>query len=121
MIDQKFSYDAFEKLGLDSEEAKRLCDELQVAVCEEFNDILKRKMDEVAESLNAMGHNLQVFEDENYDGTIDYGYRDHNDNGIDGRQIDYVCKLRLGIDLIVSAGFGHLFRESQHDPVETLQ
>lgn len=121
MIDKKFAYDVFEKLGLNSDEARKLSDELQIAVCEELSSILRQKMTDISQKLNTIGHNLQVFEDEDEDGTIDYGFRDHNDNGVEGRQIDYDCKLRLGISLVVSAGFRDLVKEGQHDPVKTLQ
>lgn len=121
MIDNKFSYASFEKLGFDSDEARKLSDELQISVSEEFDKIIREKLSEIVIRLNAMGHDLQVFEDETEEGTIDYGYRDHNDNGDPGRQMDYMCKLRVGISLIVSAGFGDIVKEGQSTGTETIQ
>jgi len=108
MLNEKFSYGSFKKLGLDSDEARKLADELQLTVTKEFHDVLERKMTEIITDLNDMGHALQPFEHDTEEAFIDFEYRDHNNSGVDCLQSDYVCKLRLGLSLVVSAGFGHL-------------
>ena len=106
MLDQKFSYKSFKNLGLDSDKARKLADELEFAVTKEFHLTLKDKMVEIVENLNAMGHNLRLYEDFNSDEVEDaIGYRD--DNGIDSSSDDYACKLRLDLTLIIAAGFSH--------------
>ena len=108
MLSDEFSYDSFNKLGLDSDEARTLADKLEMAVTKEFHDVLEKKMNEIIKQLNDMGHSMKPFEHDLEEDFIDFEYRDHNDSSIPDLQSDYVCKLRLGLSLVISAGFGHL-------------
>ena len=105
MIDEKFSQEAFESLGLDTPEANKLAQELAKEVQNEIHEVLYPAFQQIIEKLNKMGHNLKLYED-----VIpgDIAYRDDsNDNG------HYKCKLRVALDTVVSTGYPDVWDESE--------
>jgi len=93
----KYKFDKFSKLGLGSAEALTLSKELSDCISERLHIILLNEMKEIIKELNEVGHNLKEY----YEPMLgDISYRDDSNNG------DYKCKLRIGLDTIVSVGFG---------------
>jgi len=101
MIHQKYSADNFIKLGLNSGPARRLAKELQAEVLARMHEIVLPSFQQVVTELNALGHDLRSYAVE----AGDISYRDdvETDRG-------YQCKLRLGLDMVVSAGYAHLLK-----------
>lgn len=97
-----FAKENFESLGLDSIGARRLSDSLEEEVQKQIHhDILKTFL-KVVKELNSLGHNLQP----EIVSPGEITFRDQ----IDGEK----CKLRLAIDSIISAGYGHVI-ETQRE------
>jgi hypothetical protein len=98
MIDDRFSLPAFSELGLNSEEAQDRATELEAAVLEELHPAVLEAFEKVVARLNGMGHRLSA----EYDALPgDISFQDLS-NG--------ECKLRLSLDLVVSAGYCHMVR-----------
>jgi hypothetical protein len=103
-MDEKFSAKRFESLGINSPEANRLASELETAVNEKLHQLIEPEFRLIIRALNSMGHNLKV--DECEVGSI--GYRDDaEEHG------EYHCKLRLGVDVVVSAGYPDLEEQDE--------
>jgi len=92
---EKYSKQQFESLGLDSPAARKLADELQEDVTREIHDAVLAAFSRVVEGLNARGHNLGADE-------IRIGDIAFRDESADGQ-----CYLRLGCDVVISAGYSH--------------
>ncbi len=100
MIDVRFSSQAFASAELDSDEARILADQLADEITDHLAPLLNEKLAEIAAQLNAMGHNLRLYDDSEQ-GAI--SYRDDFQMGT-----QYVCRLRLALDVVVSTGYSHL-------------
>ena len=90
---QKYSKKSFDHLGVDTEAARKLADDLQCDVLDELHVKIKSALLEIISCLNANGNNLKPY------GEIlpgDMGFRD------DGA-------LRLGVDVVISAGYAHTY------------
>lgn len=94
---KRYSKEEFEKRGLDSPAARALAVELQDDVTREIHGIVLAAFQDVVQRLNAEGHNLQPDEIK----LGDIAYRDVPTS-------DDECHLRLGCDVIISAGYAHL-------------
>jgi len=97
MIDEKFSSETFARLGLDTDESRKLADVLQQEVNEEMRRIIEPAFERIVAKLNSLGHNLKL-ELEKANGEISFRDEYNDANG-------YHCKLRLGFDYVTSAGY----------------
>jgi len=93
---QKYSKQQFDSLGRDTPAARQLADELQADVNEEIHTAVRPAFMKIIERLNAMGHNLTV-----YDPIVpgDITFRDEPEDGD--------CYLRLACDVVISAGYAN--------------
>lgn len=97
-LEQKFSLEEFQRAGMGTDSARSLADELAEIVQERIHASVADAVAGVVEDLKVLGHDLRE-----YTKPVpgDIAYRD--DEGSNG---GYVCRLRLGVDTIVSTGFG---------------
>jgi len=96
-IDSRFSKDQFEAEGRRGQSTRQLCDQLQGEVLALLQDGLCRAVREIVGQLNEQGHSLRLYYPPE---PGDISFRDdHAENGA------YQCDLRLGVDVVVSAGF----------------
>jgi hypothetical protein len=93
---EKYSKQQFESLGLNTPAARELADELQIDVTDDIHEAVLSAFQNVVQRLNAQGHSLTPY-DEIRAGDI--SFRDE--------QIDGNCYLRLGCDVVISAGYAH--------------
>ncbi len=100
MIDERFSAEAFISSGIDTDEAQKLADLLAEEVANKLHQVVNAKVTEIVEKLNSIGHSLKP-ECEFKVGDISF----RDDSFEDGK---YQCKLRLGVDTIISTGYSHL-------------
>jgi hypothetical protein len=91
---KKYSKQAFEACGLNTPEARRLANELENDVSQEIHMIVLEEFRKIIDALNAQGHDLEVY------GEIKIGDIPFRDESRDGQ-----CKLRLGCDIVISAGY----------------
>ncbi len=100
MIDERFSAEAFISFGIDTDEAQNLAELLAEEVANELHEVVTAKVIEIVKKLNSMGHSLKS----EYESKVgDISFRD--DSFEDGK---YQCKLRLGVDTVISTGYSHL-------------
>ncbi len=93
----KYKFDLFSELGLGSHEAQALSEKLSDCINQRLHVLLSNEMQKIVKELNEVGHDLKEYY-EPIPGDI--SFRDDSSNG------SYECKLRVGIDTIVSVGFG---------------
>jgi hypothetical protein len=93
---EKYSKQQFESLGLNSPAARQLAEKLQDDVTEEIHAEVLAAFLNVVKGLNAQGHNLIP------DGEIRAGDISFRDESVEGQ-----CYLRLGCDVVISAGYAH--------------
>lgn len=98
MIDERFSSNHFENLGIDSEESISLAKILRVEIEKELHETVLAKFSEILNQLNHMGHDLKLYED------IEPGSYAFRDDFIE-KDDTYRCKLRVGLDYCVSTGY----------------
>lgn len=91
----KFSKQAFESKGLDTPAARQLADELETIVLEQLHAAASERLRQVIAHLNGLGHDLQPAIQEI---AGDVEYRDERGGA---------CRLRLGCNMVVSAGYAH--------------
>ena len=89
---EKYSKQRFELLGLDTPDARKLADDLQGDVNEEIHPAVRDALLNVIDQLKVQGHKVSVIDDR--PGDISFH---------DGNQ----CRLRLGCNVVISAGYGH--------------
>jgi len=89
----RFSPEAFESLRGDADAARRLADELQVAVLAEVGAAAKERFRTIVATLNALGHRLAPYDEDPGEVHV----RDYT--------APHQCALRLAVDVIVSAGY----------------
>ena len=89
---EKYSKQQFE--STDAIGARRLADELQDDLVEELHGAMYETFLNLVEGLNAQGHHLAPY-DETRPGDIAF-----RDEPVDGQ-----CYLRLGCDVVISAGY----------------
>lgn len=94
---EQFSAMAFQE-ALRTASAGKLSEALQKEVLLELHAALAVAVDQIVRRLNQAGHQLTPYTEPS---PGDFSYRDE---GRDARG-DYFCRLRLGIDVVVSAGF----------------
>ncbi len=101
MISERFSYEHFKALGLDSPEANRLATELQGIIAEEVLADLRVLGEVVAGALRRLGHQIRESACAiDQSGGAHVGYVDASSGS--ERQHH---RLRFDLDLTVSAGF----------------
>lgn len=91
---KKYSKQAFEDSGLNTPEARKLANELENDVAQEIHMTVLEEFRKIIDALNAQGHNLEVY------GEMKIGDIAFRDEPKDGQ-----CKLRLGCDVVISAGY----------------
>jgi hypothetical protein len=101
MIDARFSVEAFEALGTDTDESRQLAQLLGNDIQNEIHKAVLPKLEEMIQELNSLGHNLRPYGDQQ---PGDVSFRDDS-LGPAG----YKCNLRVSVDFIVSTGYSHLF------------
>lgn len=100
MIDERFSAASFAVLGPGSDAARELADLLAEEIQNEMHQVIGPHLSKIIERLNAMGHSLKA---QYPPAPGDYAYRD------DWKDEDgYHCKLLVGLDTVVTTGYGHL-------------
>lgn len=81
--------------GLGTDRAELLSEELESFISERLHAVISNEIQKIVNELNTSGHNLTHY----YQPTPgDISFRDEED----GEK----CKLRVGVDTIVSVGFG---------------
>ena len=98
----QFTKTEFERRGINSEGARLLADSLENAIASELNVTVLAAFNEIVRRLNEQGHDLTPYEIKNGD----IGYRDESEEG--------KTQLRVGIDIVVSAGYAHLNAQRQN-------
>jgi hypothetical protein len=115
MIDDRFSSIEFQRLGLNTPEARERADLLADEVYTRLHRAIESQLREIVERLNAMGHNLQlknsIIGNATYPDEVDY--RDESE-----RNEHYGCRLRLTVNTVISTGYAHLIAED--DPADPL-
>ena len=99
MIDDRFSAASFQERGLDTAESRKLADLLAEEIQLEMHEVILRRMREVIQTLNDMGHNLQPY------GLAMPGEIEFRDRDPEPRS---GCRLRVGLDTVISTGYAHL-------------
>lgn len=106
-IDEKYSMNAFQSKQQTGGDLKRLSDMLMTEVLQEIHVAVEPAIEVIVNRLNALGHQLKPYTPST---PGDVQYRD--DEIIDGK---YVCRLRLGVDVVVSIGFADTRNASEPD------
>jgi hypothetical protein len=91
---EKYSKSEFESLSSDPAAIRRLADQLQDDVVQEVHEAVFIAFSKVVNGLNKEGHHLEPYE-KVLPGDI--AYRDEPVEGL--------CNLRLGCDVMISAGY----------------
>jgi len=107
MIDDRFSAKAFEAYGLNSEGAGELACQLAEEVNQELHKVILPKLMEIIDTMNAMGHNLRLYEEPK---PGDISFRDDSEGAF-----GYECRLRIALDCVVSTGYAHLVDSVQEE------
>lgn len=97
MIDERFSKQAFEAVGWNTEASRVLCGQLDAEVHVLLMDLLKPAMQDIVNRLNSMGHALVDVSQELGD---DIHYRQPTGTSLTGRY-----KMLLAADLVVTVGY----------------
>ncbi|MGE5644550.1 MAG: hypothetical protein ACM336_02040 [Acidobacteriota bacterium] len=101
-IDYRFSKQQFELAAETNSGSRTLSDQLETEVLQVLHAAVTDSLGRVVEQLNQMGHRLRTYYPPE---PGDIAFRDdHGSNG------SYVCNLRLGVDVVVSAGFRDTIR-----------
>lgn len=107
MIDKRFSADEFEKLGRDSEEANVLHKELATEIAVEMHEAIYSAFCEIAQKLQALGHNFTEDEPEYRSEYDAWGYA-FRDLGKDRELSDH--KLRIHLDTQICTGYPNYYK-----------
>lgn len=110
MIDEKFSLASFEACGLNTKEGEKLAELLADEIQKELHKVIETQVLKIIDQLNTMGHCLKL-EYPSIPGDISFRDDGTNEKG-------YYCKLRVGIDTIISTGYAHL--KDQKEFIEEL-
>lgn len=94
-MEDKFSYKNFLSKGLGSVNAEALSGELESSINARLHEVIYNEINKIVYELNQTGHNLTHYYEPS---PGDISYRD--------QEGEKDCKLRLGVDTIVSVGFG---------------
>lgn len=94
----KFSAEAFERCGLDSEAAQTLADELEHEVVVELMKEIRPRMEAIIRRLNSLGHRFER-DDRNSPGSCQYA---------DWSKVRRKENSLLDASLVVSTGYAHL-------------
>jgi len=102
-IDERFELKKFEAIGDDGIALQALSTALREEVEQRLDKVLSPAVEEIVAQLNKLGHDLRL-----YGKPVigDIAYRDDllEEGG-------YSCKLRLGVDVVVSLGFSDTIDE----------
>jgi hypothetical protein len=91
---EQYPKSKFESLASDPDATRRLADELQDDVVQEIHEAVFAAFLKVVDGLNAEGHDLRLYEE------IRPGDIAYRDEPVEGQ-----CNLRLGCDVVISAGY----------------
>jgi len=100
-MDNIYLFEEFAKKGMGTPEADEHSAKLSTHVENRLHIIMFQELEKIVKELNELGHNLELY-DEPVPGDVSY-----RDNDGDTKP----CKLRLGVDTIVSVGFGDTIDE----------
>lgn len=96
-IDSRFSKLQFLSESENKNGSRGLSDQLAAEVLALLHDAVAARFNEIVEQVNQLGHDLRAY-DEPQPGEI--AFRDDREfNG------EYLCDLRLAVDVVVSVGF----------------
>ena len=104
MINHDFSKKSFECAGLDTDQSKKLAEQLSQEIQKALHLVVAEELDNIVKTLNQMGHNLNLYEPPK---PGDICYRDDND---ENETDNYQCFLRIAVDTIISTGYSHLYK-----------
>lgn len=96
-IDGRFSLAAFQATRSDPARARTLSDDLQREVTRELHNVIGPAVRLLVDRLNALGHNLRPY------GELLAGDLPYRDELV--TEAGPSCRLRLGVDTVVSVGF----------------
>ena len=99
MIDERFSAEVFAAKQLNTKQSLDLAHDLATEIQEELHSIIADHLHKIIVRLNAMGHKLTLYETP-VPGDISYHDATQDESG-------YHCKLRVGVDTVVSTGYSH--------------
>ena len=97
-IDEKFSLASFISKGIGTEEIEQLSRDLEEEIQSEFHNLLLDNAEKIIQKLNTKGNKLKQYYEPQ---PGDISYRDD-----ETYQGEYICRLRIGIDTMISVGFG---------------
>jgi hypothetical protein len=100
MVDERFSADAFERCGLDTQAAQDLADILADEIQREMHQVVTDHFLAIIERLNRMGHGLKPLQPP---APGEIAFRDEWED-----ETGYHCKLRVAWDSVISTGYSHL-------------
>ena len=103
MIDERFSAEKFLECEPESDAMTSLVNDLSDTVTRDLHEGVSNVFRNIVGQLNAIGHRLRIEELNN--GSI--SYRDDEEN-----QDGYRCKLRLAVDIVVSAGYSDIVEDT---------
>ena len=95
-----YSQQQFVGRGLDTPEARQLADELEQDVLKEIHQAVGAAFLQIIAELNKRGHNLTP-----------YGEIQAGDISFRDKPTTEQCFLRLGCDVVISAGYSHTFAD----------
>jgi hypothetical protein len=99
MIDEKFSAEAFAARGLNTKQSLELANDLADEIQIELHTIIAEHLEIIVSRLIEMGHQLKLYE---VPRPGDISYHDAADS-----ERGYQCKLRIGVDTVISTGYSH--------------
>jgi hypothetical protein len=95
MIDERFSAEAFERSACDS---KELCRLLRDEILKEIDDALVPVMLDLIKQMNAMGHDLSIYD-------LHSGSTEFTEPFNDGEKHEYDYKILIGTDTTITIGY----------------
>jgi hypothetical protein len=98
MIDKKYSSQSFSAKGLDTDESRKLADELAEAVQNEMKLVAKSKLEEIIKKLNELEYTFSLCDE-----LGDYlSYCSE----VEREGVHY--KLKIDFDIVIATGYAHL-------------
>lgn len=107
MINERFSQAAFAQLGIDTDASRQLANLLRDEIQRELHTTTELRLKKLIDELNSMGHQLTL-EYPPVPGDISYRDESKSETGCQ-------CRLRVGVDTVVSTGYSHLIDTGELD------
>ncbi len=96
MIDERFSVKKFVKCGWKTKESRVIANELTQEIQKELHKVLKPAFEDIIQKLNALGHNLKLYEE---DEPANYHYREYSSEDSEN------YKTLVALDTVVTVGY----------------